>query len=158
VDDRLFRDAMGKFATGVTVLTTINEDEPHGMTANGFMSVSLAPKLVVISIGHKARFLEKVQRSGVFAVNILAADQQHYSKIFAGQQEGQIEFNELAGLPVLDGALAQVACKVIAEHLEGDHTLFIGEVLEIHLSDGQPLLFFGGKYRSLAEIEVVENL
>ena len=63
MDDRLFRDAMGKFATGVTVLTTLNEGEPHGMTANAFMSVSLDPKLVVISIGHKARFLEKVTKA-----------------------------------------------------------------------------------------------
>ncbi|MER2107087.1 MAG: flavin reductase family protein [Solibacillus sp.] len=157
MDNRVFRDAMGKFATGVTVLTTINDGEPHGMTANGFMSVSLTPKLVVISIGHKAKFLEKIKKSGVFAVNILAAHQQNYSKIFAGQQDGQVAFNELAGLPVVDEALAQVACKVTAEHVEGDHTLFIGEVLEIKLVQGNPLLFFGGQYRSLTQLEVIEN-
>ena len=72
MDDRLFRDAMGKFATGVTVLLTENEGETHGMTANGFMSVSLDPKLVLISIGHKAKFLEKVSQTKKYTVNILA--------------------------------------------------------------------------------------
>ena len=154
MDDLLFRQAMGKFATGVTVLTTKLNGEAHGMTANAFMSVSLTPKLVVISIGHKARFLEKLNESGVFAVNILSANQEHYSKIFAGQMEGKVEFATLADLPVLEGALAQVACKIVSKHVEGDHTLFIGEVLDLNVVDGEPLIFYSGKYRRLAEIGV----
>jgi len=150
MDDRLFRSAMGKFATGITVLTTLDEGTPHGMTANAFMSVSLDPRLVVISIGHKAKFLEKVKGCQKFAVNILAEDQEHYSRIFAGQQQGDVAFGTLADLPVLDGALAQVACEVVAEHVEGDHTLFIGKVLDIRLEDKDPILFFGGQYRKLA--------
>ncbi|SDH79379.1 NADH-FMN oxidoreductase RutF, flavin reductase (DIM6/NTAB) family [Planococcus glaciei] len=153
MDDRLFRDAMGKFTTGVTVLTTEFENEPAGMTANAFMSVSLTPKLVVVSIGHKARFLEKVKVAQKFAVNILAADQENYSRMFAGQlkDDSRIEFAELAGLPVVPNALAQVSCKVVAEHIEGDHTLLIGEVLDIRLEDGNPLIFFSGQYHALAE-------
>ena len=156
MDDRLFRDAMGKFATGVTVLTTENEGVPHGMTANGFMSVSLDPKLVVISIGHKAKFLEKVQASGKFAVNILADDQEHYSRHFAGRPgEEPVVFNQLEGLPVLDGVVAQIACQVVSTHVEGDHTLFIGQVLDLQLTDKEPLLFFSGQYRQLAQYETV---
>ncbi|RHW39379.1 flavin reductase [Lysinibacillus yapensis] len=153
MDDRLFRDAMGKFATGVTVVTTKHEDEAFGMTANAFMSVSLDPKLVVVSIGHKARFLPKLQNSKKFAVNILASHQKDYSMAFAGQlkDEISIEFEELAGLPVLPGALAQVSCEVVSEHVEGDHTLFIGRVLDIRVTEGEPLIFFSGKYRELVE-------
>lgn len=157
MDDRLFRDAMGKFATGVTVLTTENEGVPHGMTANGFMSVSLDPKLVVISIGHKAKFLEKVSASKKFAVNILSEDQEQYSRHFSGRPgEEPVLFDSLEGLPVLDGALAQIACEVVSSHIEGDHTLLIGKVLDLKLEDKSPLLFFAGKYRELTQFETVK--
>ncbi|MBD3107251.1 flavin reductase family protein [Bacillus sp. AGMB 02131] len=157
MDDRLFRDAMGKFATGVTVLLTENDGETHGMTANGFMSVSLDPKLVVISIGHKAKFLEKVAQSKKYTVNILAEDQEHYSRHFAGRPGEAVEFEKLAGLPVLKGAIAQIVCEVVAEHVEGDHTLFIGKVTDLQVEDKKPLLFFGGKYRQLVDFITVES-
>lgn len=156
MEDRIFRDAMGKFATGVTVLITENDGETHGMTANGFMSVSLDPKLVVISIGHKAKFLEKVKQSKKFSVNILSEDQEHYSRHFAGKPGDDVQFGKLAGMPVLEGALAQVACEVVSEYVEGDHTLFIGKVIDLDIEDKNPLLFFGGKYRQLAELATVE--
>lgn len=157
MDDRLFRDAMGKFATGVTVLLTENDGEIHGMTANGFMSVSLSPKLVVISIGEKAKFLEKVSQSKKYTVNILAEDQEHYSRHFAGRQGEAVEFEILAEQPVLKGAIAQLTCEVVSEHVEGDHTLFIGKVVDLRLEEKDPLLFFGGKYRKLTELETVES-
>lgn len=157
MDDRLFRDAMGKFATGVTVLLTENEGEVHGMTANGFMSVSLSPKLVVISIGEKAKFLEKVSKSKKYTVNILAEDQEHYSRHFAGRPGDTVEFETLAEQPVLKGAIAQLTCEVVSEHVEGDHTLFIGKVVDLRLEEKDPLLFFGGKYRKLTEMETVES-
>ncbi|MEH7097710.1 flavin reductase family protein [Neobacillus vireti] len=156
MDDRLFRDAMGKFATGVTVLLTENEGETHGMTANGFMSVSLDPKLVVISIGHKAKFLEKVSQSKKYTVNILAKDQEHYSRHFAGRPCEAIEFETLAEHPVLKGAITQIVCEVVSEHVEGDHTLFVGKVVDLRIADKDPLLFFGGKYRQLTEVETVK--
>ncbi|MET1178183.1 flavin reductase family protein [Peribacillus simplex] len=157
MDNRLFRDSMGKFATGVTVLLTENEGETHGMTANGFMSVSLDPKLVLISIGHKARFLEKVSQSKKYTVNILAEDQEHYSRHFAGNPGEAVEFETLAELPVLKGAIAQIACEVVSEHVEGDHTLFIGKVVDLRLEDKNPLLFFSGKYRQLTKVETVKS-
>ncbi|MDF2791026.1 MAG: flavin reductase [Neobacillus sp.] len=152
MDDRQFRTAMGKFATGVTVIATDVDGDVHGMTANAFMSVSLSPKLVVISIGEKARILEKIKQSKSFSVNILAADQQELSMIFAGQIKGHREvlFDRLDDKPVLAGAVAQIACEVSAEYLEGDHTLFIGKVTDIQLIDADPLIFYSGGYRALA--------
>ncbi|PEQ89393.1 flavin reductase [Bacillus sp. AFS006103] len=157
MDDRQFRSAMGKFATGVTVIATEVEGEIHGMTANAFMSVSLDPKLVVISIGEKAKVLNKIKESMIFTVNILAADQEELSMIFAGQlkEHKEVTFERLDGKPVLSGAVAQIACEVSAEHVEGDHTLFIGKVTDIHLEDAEPLVFYNGKYRSLVELKPV---
>lgn len=159
MDDRKFRSAMGKFATGVTVITTSVEGEAHGMTVNAFMSVSLDPKLVVISIGARAQMLEKIKNSKKFAVNILSAEQQELSKIFAGQikDKREVSFERLGGLPVLNGSVAQVACEVISEHVEGDHTLFIGKVIEIHLEDKDPLLFYNGQYRTMITEEISAN-
>ncbi|MBT2725861.1 flavin reductase [Bacillus sp. ISL-75] len=159
MDDRLFRAAMGKFATGVTVIATDVEGDVHGMTANAFMSVSLSPKLVVISIGEKAKILEKIKQSQTFSVNILAADQQELSMIFAGQikEPREVIFDRLDGKPVLAGAVAQIACEVSAEHVEGDHTLFIGKVTDIKLEDAEPLLFYSGRYRTLLEESTVTS-
>jgi flavin reductase (DIM6/NTAB) family NADH-FMN oxidoreductase RutF len=159
MEDRQFRNAMGKFATGVTVILTDVEDGVHGMTANAFMSVSLSPKLVTISIGENARILEKIKQSKTFSVNILAADQQELSMIFAGQLKDQhdVVFDRLDGKPVLPGALAQIACEVAAEHVEGDHTLFIGKVTDVHLEDVEPLIFYNGKYRSLVEENAITS-
>lgn len=159
MDDRLFRTAMGKFATGVTVIATDVEGDVHGMTANAFMSVSLSPKLVVISIGEKAKILEKIKQSQTFSVNILAADQQELSMIFAGQikEPREVIFDRLDGKPVLAGAIAQIACEVSAEHVEGDHTLFIGKVTDIKLEDAEPLLFYSGRYRTLLEESTVTS-
>lgn len=157
MDDRQFRTAMGKFATGVTVIATEVEGEGiHGMTANAFMSVLLDLKLVVISIGEKAKILNKIKESQTFTVNILAADQQEVSMIFAGQvKDREAEFERLDGKPVIPGAVAQVACEVSAERVEGDHTLFIGKVTDIHLEDTEPLIFYSGRYRSLSKEEPV---
>ena len=157
MDDRHFRNAMGKFATGVTVITTEENGQVHGMTANGFMSISLNPKLIAISIGENAQMLKKIKKNRKFAVNILAESQDELSKIFAGQikDEKDVEFKLLQGVPVLDGSIAQVVCEVKNIHVEGDHTLFIGSVIDIHVEDNDPLLFFSGKYRSLLATETV---
>ena len=153
MDDRQFRNAMGKFATGVTVVLTDVAGDVHGMTANAFMSVSLNPKLVVISIAEKAQMLEKIKQSKSFSVNILSSDQQELSMIFAGQTKKQQEivFDRLEGIPVLSGTVAQITCEVSAEHVEGDHTLFIGRIININLMESDPLIYFSGKYRFLAE-------
>ncbi|WP_066255272.1 flavin reductase family protein [Neobacillus drentensis] len=154
MDDRQFRNAMGKFATGVTVIVTEVEGEPHGMTANAFMSVSLSPKLVVVSIGENAKILNKIKESQKFTVNILASDQQTVSMIFAGQlkEHDGVAFDRLGGQPVVPGAIVQVSCEVSAEHVEGDHTFFIGKVTDLQLNeDSEPLIFYCGRYRFLSE-------
>ncbi|KKB41723.1 Nitrilotriacetate monooxygenase component B [Bacillus thermotolerans] len=157
MDDRLFRSTMGKFATGVTVITTEVDGKAHGMTANAFMSVSLNPKLVLISIGEKARMLDRIHQSGTFAVNILSAEQKEVSMLFAGQikEEKKVEFEYIQGVPTVKGALANVVCKVHSSQVAGDHTLFIGEVQDIVLQDGTPLTFFEGKYGRLAEEQLI---
>jgi flavin reductase (DIM6/NTAB) family NADH-FMN oxidoreductase RutF len=148
MDDRNFRNAMGKFATGVTVITTLLENEAHGMTANAFMSVSLNPRLVIISIGENAKMLDKINESGKFAVNILSDAQKELSMHFAGQikDNRQIEFGWINELPVIKNALANIVCKVHSKQIAGDHTLFIGEVTELDISEGAPLTFYEGKY------------
>lgn len=151
MEDRIFRDAMGKFATGVTVITTDIDGEPHGMTANAFMSVSLNPKLVLISIKENAKMLDKINRSGKFAVNILSGDQQEVSMLFAGQikEKREPEFDRLNEISVVKDALANIVCSVYGKQVAGDHTLFLGEVEDIVLREGNPLTFFAGKYGQL---------
>lgn len=153
MDDRLFRNAMGNFATGVTVIITEAEGETHGMTANAFMSQSLQPKLITVSLKEDARMLKMVKKSGFFTVNILSKDQQDVSMVFAGQvkDDKEITFDDLNGKPVIPDALAQIVCQVKSEYVEGDHTLFIGQVTDIHLEEGDPLIFFQGKYRTLLQ-------
>lgn len=157
MDDLKFREAMGSFPTGVTVITTELDGEVHGMTANAFMSLSLNPKLVVVSIDERATMLEKMNQSRKYAVNILAEDQQKLSMLFAGQLKEKVDvtFDRLAGLPVLPGARAQVTCDVVNQYTEGDHTLFIGKVTDLYVSDERPLLFDKGKYYTLPQEDTV---
>ncbi|QCJ42115.1 flavin reductase [Bacillus sp. S3] len=153
MDDRQFRNAMGKFATGITVVAVEVDGNIHGMTANAFMSVSLNPKLVVVSIAEKAHMLEKIRQSRTFSVNILSGDQQDMSMIFAGQVKDhqEVVFERLNGVPVLPNALAQISCEVTNAYVEGDHTLFIGKVTDIQMKDSDPLIYYSGNYRRLAE-------
>lgn len=115
MDDRLFRNAMGKFATGVTVISTEHNGDIHGMTANAFMSISLNPKLVLISIGEKAKMLEKIQQSKKYAVNILSHDQQVLSMNFAGQLEKpvDVQFEQLGGCRSLKMLLRKFPAKLL---------------------------------------------
>jgi flavin reductase (DIM6/NTAB) family NADH-FMN oxidoreductase RutF len=155
MDDRQFRNAMGKFATGVNVIATETDGKLHGMTANAFMSVSLDPKLIVISIKDDAKMLDKIKESNQFSVNVLSCEQQEESMIFAGQKKPEVEFefDYLEGVPVVKNSLAQLSCEVHNEHVEGDHTLFIGRVTGLELLEGEPLIFNCGKYRELKEVE-----
>lgn len=148
MDDRTFRTAMGKFATGVTVITTKTDEDIHGMTANAFMSVSLSPKLITVSIDNRANMLEKIKESKRFAVNILSDRQKDLSMHFAGQVQidREIEFNYLSDIPILEGTIVSVACELDNFFVVGDHTLFIGKVIEIKMSEGKPLMFYSGKY------------
>jgi flavin reductase (DIM6/NTAB) family NADH-FMN oxidoreductase RutF len=155
IDDRLFRNAMGSFATGVTVITTEIAGEIHGMTANAFMSISLKPKLIAISVGENARMLGFIKESKQFAVNVLSSSQQNESKQFSGQLnlEHQVQFSSYMGVPVLDNALAVITCELHSEYVVGDHTVFIGQVTGIKLEEKEPLIYSQGKYRELKELQ-----
>ena len=134
-----FRDTVGAFATGVTVITTRGEEHAYGMTANAFSSVSLDPPLVLVCTIARSEGSEHLRRNGVFAVNILGTDQEPLSRYFASKERprGRDAFAEVAhraatsGSPILDGALAYLDCRLHAEHAAGDHDIFIGEVLEL---------------------------
>ena len=151
IDDRLFRQAMGSFASGVTVITTKSNGDVHGMTANAFMSISLQPKLIAISVDHRAKMLEPIREAKKFAVNILSDQQKEMSMYFAGQlkEKRAISFEELQGVPVLPKSATSIACQLYDEHEAGDHTIFIGEVLGITLEEEAPLVFHGGQYKEI---------
>lgn len=155
MDDRLFRNAMGRFATGITVVTTLLDGKEVGMTANAFMSVSLDPKLVVVSISKKAKMHKKIKKTKKYAISILNKDQQYISAIFAGQikEKRNIEFEMMNNMPVIPESLVMLTCNVVTEYNAGDHTLFLGEVTDIVVREGDPLVFFGGDYRKLATEE-----
>jgi flavin reductase (DIM6/NTAB) family NADH-FMN oxidoreductase RutF len=150
---RELRQVMGRFATGVTVITTIERDTIHGMTANAFLSVSLRPPLVLVSLG-RCRMNEMLPRTGRYGVSVLACDQEHFAAHFAAQRASPVEpeFVWEHGLPLLDGALAHLACRVVDIHPSGDHVLWIGEVEHLHHRDGQPLLFYTGRFGTLQEV------
>jgi flavin reductase (DIM6/NTAB) family NADH-FMN oxidoreductase RutF len=150
---RELRQVMGRFATGVTVVTTTHRDTIHGMTANAFLSVSLRPPLVLVSLG-RCRMSEMLPRTGRYGVSVLASDQEHFAAHFAGQRVSPVdpEFAWHKDLPLLDGALAHVGCRVVDVHSAGDHVLWIGEVEHLSHRDGEPLLFYRGRFGTLREV------
>lgn len=150
-EQRRFRDALGTFATGVTIVSTRADELVHGMTANGFMSVSLQPALVVVSIASSARMHDILLRTGRYGVSVLAREQETVSRHFAGRPdaERQITLVESKGVPLVEGALTHVVAAVVDAHPAGDHTLFIGEVLDFTHRSGEPLIFHSGAYRRL---------
>ena len=155
VDPRQFRDAMGHFATGVTVLTTRHEGELHGMTANSVTSVSLDPMLILVCLMKDARTALAIQAAERFAVNILTEGQDELSQRFARPGQDHFEGLELMegphGLPLLPGCLAHLAAQVTEIVPAGDHDVVFGEVDHVHVNPngGAPLLFFHGGYRTL---------
>jgi flavin reductase (DIM6/NTAB) family NADH-FMN oxidoreductase RutF len=150
---REFRQVMGRFATGVTVVTTVERDIVHGMTANGFLSVSLRPPLVLVSLG-RCRMNEMLPRSGRYGVSVLSDDQQSFAAHFAAQKPSPVEptFTWRQGLPLLDGALAHLVCRVVDVHRAGDHVLWIGEVEYLDHRDAEPLLFYTGRFGTMREM------
>lgn len=154
MDDQAFRTAMGKFATGVTVITAESGGEVHGMTANAFMSVSLNPKLVLVSVDEKANMKRSIENAGQFAISILSKSQREMSAYFAGQikEERSIPFHTFNQMPVIKDAIAYVTCTVHNAIIAGDHTLFIGEVTDVSVQAREPLVFYEGKYKQLIEL------
>jgi flavin reductase (DIM6/NTAB) family NADH-FMN oxidoreductase RutF len=151
-DPRLFRDVMGRFATGVTVVSFMRDGAPAGMTVNAFMSVSLAPPLVLVSVRSESTFNDHVRVGSRYGVNILTEDQQHLGGQFAGQGAGghKVEFSMLDGTPLLENSLAHVVARVVSIHAAGDHFLHLAEVEKLVRGDeAKPLIFFTGRYKQI---------
>lgn len=155
------RKALGRFVTGVTVVTTTDRAgiAAHGMTANAFTSVSLRPPLVLISVARTAKLHPLIDRSGRYGVSILAGDQQALSLHFAGVADlsHQVELVWRDGLPLVQGALAQLTCSVRDTHPAGDHLLYVGEVNGLWHRNGDPLVYYTGAFRAL-ELLLPDNL
>ena len=153
-----FRRALGCFATGVTIITLDDDGEVHGMTANAFASVSLEPMLVLVCVDHKARTHAHLHARKRFGVNVLSESQQAISGYYArperehdkAEEQAGAHFDRTAhGTPVLHEALAYLECRLHTAHEAGDHTIFIAEVEDIVVRQGDPLLFFRGQYRKI---------
>lgn len=157
INQNRFREALSKFASGVTIVTTKDADgNLHGITVSAFCSLSLDPPLVLVCIENTAACHFAVGGSGVFAVNVLSEEQIHHSKQFAlsiPEKFDGIEYVEgIGGVPILNQAIAIMECKLINAHENGDHTIFVGQVENsIVNGDGNPLLYFNGVYRAMGE-------
>lgn len=155
LDERRLRAAFGRFATGVVVISTGCGSDLHAMTANAFMSGSLAPPLIVVAIGHRARMHDRLMQADRFGVSILSDDQERHSRHFAGEPQNAFAprftaVDGLDGVVLLEHAVARFGLRVADRHPCGDHTLFVGEVLAFSLDECSPLVFFSGRYASVA--------
>jgi flavin reductase (DIM6/NTAB) family NADH-FMN oxidoreductase RutF len=156
IEKNQLRQVMGHFATGVTIITTVNkEGQLHGLTANAFTSVSLEPPLLLISVDKKAESWPAFEESKVFTVNILGDDQEALSRKFAvsgGNKFDGVAYRRGAnGAAILEGALAFIECTLYAAYEGGDHSLYLGEIQEAAVREGKPLVFFRGGYRNLGD-------
>jgi flavin reductase (DIM6/NTAB) family NADH-FMN oxidoreductase RutF len=154
IDPRELRNACGQFGTGVTIITTRCEGRDHGMTANAFMSVSLDPPLVAISIAKSAKMRSNIQKTSRFAVSVLAEGMEDLAWHFAGKPRLDLcdIFERRNDLPVIANAAAYFVTDLASEIIAGDHTIFLGHVREMSLApDKRPLLFFRGRFGGLAD-------
>jgi len=161
LDPADFRKTMGHFATGVTIVTLDLDGEVHGMTANAFASVSLDPLLVLVCVDHSTRTHAHMHAKKRFGVNVLSDDQRSISEYYANPartherteaETAGARFDRTRhGTPMLHGSLAYLECRLHSAQVAGDHTIFIAEVEDVVVNDGDPLLFFRGKYRKVGE-------
>ena len=150
VDPATMRRTMGRFATGVAVITTFADGAPHGMTVNSLTSVSLAPPLLLVCLNNGARSTEAVAAAGRFVVNVLSRRQQAVALRFAEQGADHFAGLELEygdhSVPVVPNALAHLECDVDRLVEAGDHVIVLGAVLEVCAREGDPLGFYGGRF------------
>lgn len=159
VDPTAYRAVVGRFATGVTVVTTLLDGAQHAMTCSSFTSVSLEPVLVLFCAEKVARFHDAVLVSGTWAVSVLATGQEDLSRRFAVRgrpledQFSGVPFSPgpVTGAAVVAGAIAALECRTVATLDGGDHTVVLGEVLAVDVPDrgGAPLLYYEGRYRGI---------
>jgi flavin reductase (DIM6/NTAB) family NADH-FMN oxidoreductase RutF len=148
------RRTLGMFATGVTVITTRERDQVHGMTANAFMSVSLEPPLVLISVDRRTKMCGLLHEGRTYGVSVLCEAQSELSDRFAGRANPAApdpRFEIIHDTPLVEGALAHFVANVTRSYWGGDHSLFLGRVEYARYSEGTPLLFHGGRYERLGQ-------
>jgi flavin reductase (DIM6/NTAB) family NADH-FMN oxidoreductase RutF len=156
IDDARFKEAMSHFASGVTVVTTELEGTPYGMTVASFASLSLRPPLVLVCIEKSVKTHDALRAAGMFGVSILASTQAAVSNRFASKAEDKFAGVEVRrgpnGLPLIDGAICTLECRVQSELPGGDHTIFVGEVLDAQSNEsaGAPLVYFRSAYRGIS--------
>jgi len=161
-DTATFKEAMGRFATGVTVVTALEEGAPVGFTCQSFVSLSLDPPLVALAPAKSSTSWPRIARAGSFCVNILGEGQQDVCRKFAvsgGDKFAGIRWHGAAdgGAPIIDGSMAWVDCRVELIHDAGDHELVVGRVLDLGLGDGAPLLFYKSAFGALRGAEPDQN-
>ena len=155
IDQDAFKNALRGWASGVTVVTSRSGDRLHGMTVSAFSSVSADPPLVLICANRASTTNSIIEEGGLFAVNILAAHQEDVSNLFASSKHEDSRLERVGwsegvlGAPLIDEALASLECKVASSHQEGSHTIYVGRVESVRTTDGQPLVYHQGAYRSL---------
>jgi flavin reductase (DIM6/NTAB) family NADH-FMN oxidoreductase RutF len=150
-----FRRVLGHFATGVTILTTIDaEARPTGLTVSAFCSVSLDPPQILVCVDHKSQSYPSLRDGSCFAVNILGSEHESVSRRFATTRLDKFDgvgwSRGTLGVPLIEGALAHLECRTVSRHVEGDHTILVGRVEDARNGVGEPLLYFRGKYGRLA--------
>ena len=154
IDRDLFRAVLGRFASGVTIITTVDsEGRDQGMTVSAFSSLSLDPPLVLVCIDHAASLWPALQHSDRFGVNMLASTQEALSRRFSSKESDRFDgvgfTRGNSGVALLDDTLASVECTVSARIAQGDHTILVGHVEAGAARDLQPLLYYRGGYASL---------
>ena len=157
LDTLRYRHVIGHFTTGVAIVTCMGPDGPAGLTTNAVASVSLEPLLLLVCFDNASRTLPAVRAARRFAVNVLRAGQEDLARVFASKRVGREKFESVThmdahGVPVIDGALAWLACDLTELHPAGDHTIGIGAVTHMDADPaGRPLVWFRGAYGTLAE-------
>jgi flavin reductase (DIM6/NTAB) family NADH-FMN oxidoreductase RutF len=147
-----FKRALSRRASGVAIVTARHGDHVHGMTVSAFTEVSLDPPLVLVCADKGSNTLPLIRAGGVFAINVLARDQQDLSNRFAVKKDEHKRFDGLetdvgrTGAPLLRGVAVNIDCRVVAEHDAGDHVIYLGQVEEVRSFDREPLLYFRGAY------------
>lgn len=146
-----FKHAMRHVPTGVTIVTSLKDGEPRGLTLNAFASVAVDPPALLICVNREARSYLYISSSRIFCVNVLSGEQRHLAEHFSGKVR-ELQFAEIGygvdatGAPVLDGAIAHFDCSVLEEHHVGSHSIFVGAVVSCAARTGSPLGYFNGGY------------
>jgi len=154
IDDARFKEAMSHFASGVTVVTTEHDGTPYGMTVSSFSSLSLHPPLVLVCVEKSVKTHDALRASGMFGVSILSSEQASVSNRFASRSDDKFAGIDVRagehGMPLIGGSICTLECRVQGELRGGDHTIFVGEVLDAQTGEGAPLVYYRSAYRGIA--------